>query len=180
MDRRTTARALAGISVLLLAGCERDDTLPAAQAERAPTTATGSSVAPAPAPAAGPAAMTARDACELLPAGEVASVAGASVQARREVVEHADQAICAYTTPDGASVLYVTAYWTGGRREWEARPLARVTGRALGGIGDAAYYGGFLPSAVLSGDVLLEFAMPLLPDEQTSFPILAQKALGRL
>lgn len=180
MDRRTTARALAGISVLLLAGCDRDAALPAAQAERAPTPATRSAVAPVPAPAAGAAAMTARDACELLAAEEVASVAGAPVEARREVVEHADQAICAFTTPDGASVLYITAYWTGGRSEWQARPLARVTARALDGIGDAAYYGGFLPSAVLSGDVLLEFAMPLLPDEQNSFAILAQKAVGRL
>lgn len=122
----------------------------------------------------------ARDACELIPADELATMIGQPMLARREVLERPDESVCAYAPAGGWSVLYVTAYWRGGRKEWEARELARGSGQALSGIGDAAHYGGILPSLVLSGDVLLEFAMPLLPDEETNFPILARVAVSRL
>lgn len=122
----------------------------------------------------------ARDACELIPPNEVAALVGEAVQARREVLERPDEAVCAYAPAGGWSVLYVTAYWRGGRKEWETRQLARGAGQPVSGIGDAAHYGGILPSLVLSGDVLLEFAMPLLPDEETNFPILARAAVSRL
>jgi hypothetical protein len=121
----------------------------------------------------------ARDACELIPADEVAAVLGEPVEARRETLEKPDESVCAYGPPGGWSVLYVTAYWRGGREEWEARQAALGSGR-VSGIGDAAHYGGILPSLVLSGDVLLEFAMPLLPDEEVNFPILARAAVSRL
>jgi hypothetical protein len=122
----------------------------------------------------------ARDACELIPAAEVAELLGEPVQARREILERPDESVCAYGPAGGWSVLYVTAYWRGGRAEWEARQATHGAGRPLSGIGDAAHYGGILPSLVLSGDVLLEFAMPLLPDEEASFPILARAAVSRL
>lgn len=124
--------------------------------------------------------IPARSACELVEAQDVAELVGEAVRAEREDIRSAQQSICAYSTRDGVSLLYITAYWSGGRNEWRERPLADAAHRAVAGIGDAAYYGGLLPSAILSGDVLLEFAMPLLPDEETSFRILAQKAVARL
>lgn len=130
--------------------------------------------------ARGEALPPARDACELIPADEVAALLGEPVQARREILERPDESVCAYAPAGGWSVLYVTAYWRGGREEWEARQAALGSGRLLSGIGDAAHYGGILPSLVLSGDVLLEFAMPLLPDEEVNFPILALTAVSRL
>jgi hypothetical protein len=50
----------------------------------------------------------------------------------------------------------------------------------LAGIGDAAYYGGILPSLVLEDDVLIEVMMPLLENDREHSPELARKAVSRL
>ena len=170
------AAAAGVLAVLLTAGCDRGaENLPADDAD-AGNTAPGTRRAQPPREAFPPA----RDACELIPAAEVAALVGEPVQARREVLERPDESVCAYGPAGGWSVLYVTAHWRGGRKEWESREVARGAGRPLSGIGDAAHYGGILPSLVLSGDVLLEFAMTLVPDEEKNFPILARTALSRL
>lgn len=48
------------------------------------------------------------------------------------------------------------------------------------GLGDAAYYGGILPSYLLVADVLVEITMPLLPDPEVHFPEIASTILARL
>lgn len=176
MKRRVFAPAAGVLALVLAIGCDRDT-----------KSASGDDVGPGnAAPAAGRAKPSraafppARDACELIRPDEIAALVGQPVEARREVLERPDESVCAYAPAGGWSVLYVTAYWRGGRKEWESRQAARGSGQPLSGIGDAAHYGGILPSLVLRGDVLLEFAMPLLPDEEKNFPILAKTAVSRL
>lgn len=162
-------------------GCNRDsDSTPKSDVERGPTGAAASKPLAKKASSHAETFPPARDACELIAADEVAALVGRPIQSRREQLERPHEAICAYGTADGWSVLYVTAYWSGGKHEWETRQPVRGAGEALTGIGDAAHYGGILPSMVMKGDILLEFSMPLLPDEKTNFPTLARKAVSRL
>lgn len=172
---RRTCLVAALLASACAASCER-----APEAPEAPEATQPAAVAQDRPRVRGADAVQARNACELLDTQEVGALIGESVRAERENLASADQSICAYSTGAGVSLLYVTAHWTGGREEWRNRPLAGAAHRAVAGIGDAAYFGDLLPSAVLDGDVLLEFAMPLLPDEQASFRILAQKAVARL
>jgi len=139
-----------------------------------------------------------RDACELLTAAEVAAVHGGPVEARRGDDDGPDRTSCIYAPPGSDwDVMWITVHWRGGREEWQTQQRGREIGNQmmsaegedvdsitrpdpLAGIGDAAYYGGILPSLVLEGDVLLEFMMPLLRDDRQHFPVLAQKAVSRL
>jgi len=143
-------------------------------------------------------AGAARHPCELLTAEEVAAVHGGPVEARRGDDDEAYRSTCIYA-PRGSEweVMWLTVHWRGGREEWDTQQTGRAIGTRmmstegedvdsitqpdpLAGIGDAAYYGGILPSLVLKGDVLLEFMMPLLRDDRQHFPVLAQKAVSRL
>jgi hypothetical protein len=149
----------------------------------------------------GPAAETGaakRDACELLTAADVAAVHGAPVVARPED-EGPHRSSCLFSPPgtEEWQVIWLTVHWRGGREEWDIQQAGRgiavdmmsteevdvdsiTRPDPLAGIGDAAYYGGILPSLVLDGDVLLEFQMPLLQNDREHFPALARLALSRL
>jgi hypothetical protein len=183
--RRAAVAVIGALALVLNTACSRDGDEPEAGDVGAAVSSAGSSSD------VGSAARRARreqragfpparDACELIPADELAALIGEPVRARREVLERPDESVCAYAPEGGWSVLYVTAYWRGGRMQWETRESARAAGESITGIGEAALYGGILPSLVLNGDVLLEFAMPLLPDERRNFPILAGLAVSRL
>jgi hypothetical protein len=47
-------------------------------------------------------------------------------------------------------------------------------------LGDTALFSDIMPSYVLTGDVLLEMMMPLLPDARQHFRPLASTALAKL
>ncbi len=145
------------------------------------------------------AAGTRPHACELLTAEEVAAVHGAAVVAAPGDDDGPYRSSCLYSPPGSTEwqVMWLTVHWRGGREEWETQQGGRAIGTRmmsveghdvdsitrpdpLAGIGDAAYYGGILPSLVLEGDVLLEFMMPLLRNDREHFPELAKKAVSRL
>lgn len=137
-----------------------------------------------------------RDACELLSAEEVAAAHGSPVEVRPREDEGQYRSSCVYGVPgSNFDVMWLTVHWRGGTEEWQTQQAGRgiavdvMSGEAddgvtrpdpLAGIGDAAYYGGILPSLVLEGDVLLEFMMPLLRNDREHFPVFARKALSRL
>lgn len=171
----------------LAGGCTGGNDRPPDPASEAPATETSSAGA----------GGTTRDACGLLTAAEVATVHGEPVEARPEV-EGPYRSSCAYGVHGSDwEVMWITVHWQGGREEWETQQAGRAIGvrvmsaeveevdgfttpDPLAGIGDAAYYGGILPSLVFEGDVLLEFMMPLLRNDREHFPTLARKALSRL
>lgn len=142
-----------------------------------------------------------QDACALIPAAEIAEIVGEEVVAESADDGDPTSSACNYEPPGSDfGFVYLTVTWTGGAQEWgfwqaaigltddiwqdtEGVSLDDINvdeAGAVPGLGDRAYYGGILPSLVLSGDVLMEFALPLLPDPEVHFPTLAQSALSRL
>jgi hypothetical protein len=139
-----------------------------------------------------------RDACELIPVERIAAIVGGPVVTASD--PGPQESSCAYTDESGQlPYVELTVYWTGGRQMLEivhmgtamaARMMAEPGDEALvdsivrpgpvTGLGDTALFSDIMPSYVLTGDVLLEMGMPLLPDAREHFRPLAATALARL
>lgn len=139
-----------------------------------------------------------RDACSLITAEQVAAIAGAPVVARSEPGSR--ESGCDYSDQSGELVyLGLKVYWEGGREMLDivqsginiaAGLMAEGGDEALVdsivrpgpvvGLGDVALFSDILPSYVLSGDVLLEIYLQLLPNARQHFRPLAHTALARL
>ncbi len=149
--------------------------------------------------AAATAATASRSACDVLTGEDVSGILGQTLEARPDPEEQTPRySSCGYYPGEGYGVLYLTAYWSGGKDEWDSWQMATsyagqmweqaekvdldsITGASLvSGLGDRAYFGGMMPSLVLKGDVLLEFKLALVTDEKHNFPLLAKAALARL
>jgi len=145
------------------------------------------------------AADASRSACDVLTGADVSAILGQTLEGRLEPDEQGPRySTCGYYPGEGYGVLYMTAYWSGGRDEWDSWQMATsyagqmweqaekvsldsISGAGLvSGLGDRAYFGGIMPSLVLEDDVLLEFKLALVTDEKHNFPRLAQAALARL
>jgi hypothetical protein len=148
---------------------------------------------------AGDRADASRSACDVLTGADVSRILGQTLEARPDPEEQTPRySSCGYYPGEGYGVLYLTAYWSGGRDEWDSWQMATsyagqmweqaekvdldsITGASLvSGLGDRAWFGGIMPSLVLVGDVLLEFKLALVTDESHNFPLLAKAALARL
>jgi len=161
-------------------------------------TSESATAAPAGSAAAGESSGgAARDACELIPAEQVAGFVKETVTTKSEPGR--SQSVCTYLDASGVfPYLRLTVYWTGGKAQFEAMQqgtkIARnlmaepgdkgkiddvVTPGPVEGLGDAAFYHGIVPSAVLSGDVLLMFEMQMA-EQRRAFRPLATTALSRL
>jgi hypothetical protein len=141
-------------------------------------------------------ATTVRDACELVTAEDIAEIAGGPIVAWPAEPDHPDQSACLYGPQRSMAFFALTVQWRGGKEAWNAWTGGRELGGRLmqdpdvdvdliGGdpvaaIGDAAHYGGLLPSLVLKGDTLLEFGISMLNNDRENFPVLAKIALSRL
>lgn len=145
-------------------------------------------------------AAAVRSACEVLTGEDVSAILGQTLDARPDPddPDGPSHSSCGYYPGEGYGVMYLTVYWRGGQQQWEAWQSATswagqaweqaekvdldsITGASLvSGLGDRAFFGGILPSLVLKGDVLLEFKLALVTDEEKNFPRLAQAALARL
>ena len=146
-------------------------------------------------------ASSVRSACEVLTGEEVSSILGQTLEARPDPEDQGPRhSTCGYYPPDPDSygVLYLTVYWSGGREEWDTWQVATsMAGKTweqtekvsldsinragpVSGLGDRAYFGGLLPSLVLEDDILLEYKLALVTDEEKNFPRLAKAALARL
>jgi hypothetical protein len=150
--------------------------------------------------AAGGETAAARSACEVLTGADASAILGQTVDARPDPDDPDGPAYssCGYYPGEGYGVMYLSIYWSGGRDQWEAWQTATawagqtweqaekvsldsITGASLvGGLGDRAQFGGILPSFVLKDDILLEFKLPLVMEEEKRFPLLAKAALARL
>ena len=136
----------------------------------------------------------------MLTGEDVSAILGQTLEARPDPDDpHGPtHSSCGDYPAGGYGVLYLTIQWSGGRDQWEAWQTATawagqaweqaekvdldsITGASLvSGLGDRASFGGILPSLVLKGDVLLEFKLALITDEEKNFPLLAKAALARL
>ncbi len=140
-----------------------------------------------------------RNACDVLTGGDVSAILGETLEARPDPDDQGPHhSSCGYYPGEGYGVLYLTVYWEGGQEEWDSWMIATsyagqlweelekvnldsISGSGLvGGLGDRAYFGGIMPSLVLKGDVLLEFKLALVTEEERNFPLLAQAAVARL
>jgi hypothetical protein len=139
-----------------------------------------------------------RDACELIPAERIATIVGGPV--RTSADPGPQESSCAYTDESGQfPYLELTVYWTGGKQMLDivqmgtalaAGMMAEPGDEALvdsivrpgpvAALGDTAFFSDIMPSYVLTGDVLLEMMMPLLPDARQHFRPLASSALAKL
>lgn len=192
------ARLLTGLAVaLVVAACGGGET--AGSQEAIPSEST----APEPSgrPAATSATVATRDACTLVSDGEISAMAGEEIVGEPQPSDYESVSECYYAPPGtDLGVLYLKVTWVGGAEEWETWKtvlgltddmLTASEGVSLDdinvegagpvtGLGDAAYYGGILPSYLLVGDVLVEINMPLLPDPEVHFPEIAQLVLASL
>lgn len=182
--------------LLLLALCCTAAAACAGEAEPPPAAAeaTATPLRPRQSAAGGP-----RDACDLIPPEQVAAIVGGPVLTSSDPGPHESR--CAYTDQSGRyPYVELKVYWTGGREMLEivqagtaiaARLLVERPGDEavvdsivrpgpVAGLGDRALYSDIMPSYVLTGDLLLELEMPLLPDARQHFRPLATTALARL
>ena len=105
---------------------------------------------------------------------------------------------CDWEDEAGVFAFGLTAYWSGGREQWETWRVAQGLGDAalksaegasssevvkqglVPGIGDAAYFSPVLPSLVLKGDTLFEIKFSLAPKADARFAPLAARLLERV
>lgn len=128
-------------------------------------------------------------------------MAGEEIAGEAQPSDYENTSECYYAPPGtDLGVLYLKVSWVGGGEEWETwKTVLSLTDEMftasegvslddinvpgagpVPGLGDAAYYGGILPSYLLVGDVLVEVNMPLLPDPEVHFPEIAAAILSRL
>ena len=92
----------------------------------------------------------------------------------------------------------VSAYWVGGKRQFDIWREARGLGNELfvktegvstdslvkqgpvPGVGDAAFFSDMFPSLLLKGDTMLELMMNLVPNAEAKFKPLAEQLLPRI
>lgn len=139
-----------------------------------------------------------RSACDLVTAAEMEAITGEAVEVRPADVG-ASYAKCEYWgTVNQVPYFSVTAYWSGGREQWDiatsamgmAEDLFReaegveldsiVQAGPVQGLGDAAVFADLTPAMVLRGDQLLEMYLFYLPDAKRNFRPLTEKMLGRM
>lgn len=150
-------------------------------------------------PARGPAkAASDRNACHLLTHADVSALVGRKVVMADQTEADATFSTCDWEDEGGTFAFGLTAYWTGGKQQWETWRLAQglgdaVTKRAEGvaasdvvkqglvpGVGDAAYFSELLPSLVLKGDTLFEIKMSQVPKAGDKFKDLADRLIAKL
>ena len=198
MRARLLTGLVAGLSVaVVVAACGGGETSAGGSEEATPTTVPESS---APTAATG-AAVATRDACTLVSDEAISAMAGEEIVGEPQPSDYENTSECYYAPPGtDLGVLYLKVSWVGGIEEWETWKtvlgltddmLTASEGVSLDdinvagagpvpGLGDAAYYGGILPSYLLVGDVLVEINMPLLLDPEVHFPEIAQLVLASL
>ena len=154
--------------------------------------------APAGAKAQPPAgAATDRNACHLLTHDEVSALVERKVVMADQSEAGDHFSTCEWEDADGQLVFGLTAYWSGGKEQWETRRMAqgladsvlKKTERVAGsdvveqglvpGIGDAAYFSEALPSLVLKGDTLFEMKLAPAPKAKAKFRDLALRLLAK-
>jgi len=104
---------------------------------------------------------------------------------------------CDWEDETGQFVFGLTAYWSGGKQQWQTWRTAQGLGDALlkqaegvsgsgvveqglvPGLGDAAYFNEVLPSLVLKGDTLFELKLALVPKAKGKFRDLAGRLLAK-
>jgi len=173
---------VAAIAGTLLAGCRRD----------APE---------ATAPGAGKASAkvaTDRNACHLLTHEEVSALVERKVTMADQSEAGDTFSSCDWEDESGTFAFGLTAYWSGGKEQWETWRLAQRLGDAalkqaegveagavvkqglVAGIGDRAFFSPVLPSLVLKGDTLFEIKFSLAPKADAKFAGLAAKLLAKV
>lgn len=158
----------------------------------------GASGGEAGSPGAEAAAGQDRNACHLLTHEDVSALVGVPIVMADQTEAGDTWSTCEWQTGDGTTAVSLTAYWSGGKEQWETwrtaqglgnRAMQRAEGVAIDsvvsqglvpGIGDAAYFSELLPSLVLKDDVLFEVNLALVPSAQTKFAGLAGKLLSKV
>jgi len=178
------ARGLVAVAGLVVAACRGG----------APESSAGGAAArTAPAKAAAD-----RNACHLLTHEEVSEIAGRKVVMADQSEAGDTFSTCDWEDEAGVFAFGLTAYWSGGREQWETWRVAQGLGDAalksaegasssevvkqglVPGIGDAAYFSPVLPSLVLKGDTLFEIKFSLAPKADARFAPLAARLLERV
>jgi len=139
-----------------------------------------------------------RNACHLLTHEEVSEIAGRKVVMADQSEAGDTFSTCDWEDEAGVSAFSLTAYWAGGKEQWETWRLAQGMGDAalksaegasgsevvkqglVPGIGDAAYFSAVLPSLVLKGDTLFEIKFSLAPKADAKFARLAARLLEKV
>jgi hypothetical protein len=139
-----------------------------------------------------------RNACHLLTHEEVSALVERKVIMADQTEAGEHFSTCDWEDEAGRFVFGLTAYWSGGKQQWETWRMAQGLGdaaleRAEGvkasevveqglvpGLGDAAYFSELLPSLVLKGDTLFEMKLALVPKAKTKFSGLAGRLLAKV
>jgi hypothetical protein len=90
---------------------------------------------------------------------------------------------CEWSDTTGKAVLWLTAYWSGGKEQlakWRSQAGPGAEKDAVSGLGDAAYFSPKKESLVLKGDRLLKLRLEFMPHAEAKFAALASKLLSRM
>ena len=144
------------------------------------------------------AATTERNACRLMTHEEVSALVGRRVTMADQMEAEPGYSKCKWDDSTGTVAFMVSAYWTGGKRQFDIWREARGLGNELfvktegvstdslvkqgpvRGVGDAAFFSDMFPSLLLKGDTMLELMMNLVPNAEAKFRPLAEQLLARI
>ncbi len=140
----------------------------------------------------------ARSACDLVTAAEMQAITGEPVEVRPGDAGPAYSKCKYWGTVNQVPYFSLTAYWSGGREQWDINTSAMglaadlfreaegveldsiVQAGPVHGLGDAAIFADLTPAMVLRADQMLEMYLFYLPDAKRNFRPLTEKILARL
>ena len=121
--------------------------------------------------------------CRLLKPEELSALMERPITFARVEEAEPTYGTCEWSDTTGKAVLWLTAYWSGGKEQlakWRSQAGADVDKGAVRGLADAAYFSPKKESLVLKGDRLLKLRLELMPHAEEKFAALASKLLERM
>jgi hypothetical protein len=121
--------------------------------------------------------------CRLLKPEELSGMMERPITFANVVEAEPTYGSCEWSDSAGKEVLWLTAYWTGGKEQlakWRREAGAEAEKGAMPGLGDAAYFNPNKESLVLKGDKLLKLRLEFMPRAEAMFAALASKLLDRM
>ena len=134
-------------------------------------------------PSVAAAADSTHNACRLLKPEELSALMERPITFASVEEAEPTYGSCEWSDSAGKEVLWLTAYWSGGKEQlvnWRSQAGADAQKGAVSGVGDAAYFSAKKESLVLKGDRLLKLRLEFMPQAKEKLAALANTLLDRM
>lgn len=124
-----------------------------------------------------------RNVCRLLKPEELSALMERPINFASVEEAEPTYGTCEWSDTSGKAVLWLTAYWSGGKEQlakWRSQAGAGAEKEAVKGLADAAYFSAKKESLVLKGDRLLKLRLEFMPRAEAKFAELASTLLSRM